>query len=283
MSEVSTHVSHFGAATNSKGVSIGVPVFNGELTIARSIRSLQNQTFGNFEIIISDNASTDSTEAVCRQIAAQDPRIRYIRQPQNKGSMENFRFVLMEARNDYFMFAAADDEWDPRFIECLLNILNNDEECVLAFCDFAIKYRETGEEILIPVSSSCSKSPNGRYISRLIDMQPHLIYGLFRRKYLFATDLPGFDFTDCHVSLIMALRGRIRIANELLYTWVISVNRKSYSITHKQIRYLGFWLAQVRLIFTKFSIFKAVLPIALLTFFLITKKREHLKQRGTSK
>ena len=258
-------------------VSIGVPVFNSELTIRQTISALINQSYENFEILISDNASTDATGEICRAFASGDPRIRYIRQPNNIGSMANFRFLLNAAESKYFMFAAADDNWSPLFLEKLLTVMLHDEGCVLAFCDFVIRFRETGREVKIPVSSSCSNSSLVRYLSRIIDMQPHLIYGLFRRDYFKPSDLVGFDFSDCHVSLIMALRGRIRIVNEALYAWEISHKRTSYPLTNQRINYSSFFAAQLRLMIKNFSLVKLLIPTILLAYYIATKVYEHYK------
>lgn len=104
-------------------VSIGMPVYNGELFIREAIDSLLVQTFTDFELIISDNASTDKTESICREYTANDQRIRYIKQPENKGALANFQFVLDEAAGEYFMWAAADDIWSLNWIESLLEII----------------------------------------------------------------------------------------------------------------------------------------------------------------
>jgi glycosyltransferase involved in cell wall biosynthesis len=101
-------------------VSIGMPVYNGEPFIREALDSLLAQTFTDFELIISDNASTDGTEAICREYAAKDDRIRYVRQPENRGALANFQFVLDEAVGEYFMWAAADDIRAPDCLEIYL-------------------------------------------------------------------------------------------------------------------------------------------------------------------
>lgn len=108
---------------NQPLVSIGVPVYNGEVDIGLALDCLLSQTYANLEIIISDNASTDRTDEVCRQYAGRDRRIIYIRQPVNLGATENFAFVLNRARGEYFMWAAADDTRSSGFVECNLNFL----------------------------------------------------------------------------------------------------------------------------------------------------------------
>ena len=98
-------------------VSIGLPVFNGAGRIAVTIEGLLAQTHQNFELIISDNCSTDETEKICRNYAAQDRRIKYFRQAQNIGATLNFKFVLEQAKGKYFFWAACDDTRSSDFVE----------------------------------------------------------------------------------------------------------------------------------------------------------------------
>lgn len=115
---------------NRPKVSIGMPVFNGERFIRKALDSLLSQTHADFELIISDNASTDSTAWICEEYSKKDKRIRYIRQKKNMGIFWNVNFVLQEAKYKYFMWAAADDIWDPHFIEKNLNVLESNENIV---------------------------------------------------------------------------------------------------------------------------------------------------------
>lgn len=119
------HLSHPTGKAMSPVVSIGMPVYNGEKYIREALDSLLAQTFAGFELIISDNASTDATEDICQEYAAMDSRIRYVRQPGNRGALANFKFVLDEARGEYFMWAAADDIWDSRWISGMLRTMKN--------------------------------------------------------------------------------------------------------------------------------------------------------------
>ena len=76
-------------------VSIGLPVYNGEKFLKKRIDSILNQTYENFELIISDNASTDNTRKICESYTKQDSRIRYVCQQKNIGAIENFKFLLL--------------------------------------------------------------------------------------------------------------------------------------------------------------------------------------------
>lgn len=105
-------------------VSIGMPVYNGESFIRIALDSLLGQTFADFELIISDNASSDKTEEICREYARRDSRIRYVRQAENQGPTANFLFVLDEAKGEYFMWAAADDVRSPDYLERNIEFLS---------------------------------------------------------------------------------------------------------------------------------------------------------------
>jgi len=100
--------SHFESLTDME-LSIGLPVYNGEKFIRKCLDSLLAQTFKNFEIIISDNASTDDTQKICQEYLKKDERIRYIQQEKNIGLLPNFNFVLKQAKNEFFMWIGVDD------------------------------------------------------------------------------------------------------------------------------------------------------------------------------
>lgn len=104
-------------------ISIGMPLYNAELFIRKSLDSILEQTFRDFELIISDNASTDSTSVICEEYSKKDKRIRYIRQKKNMGVFWNFNFVLQEAKYDYFVWIAHDDFWHPDFLKKNIEIL----------------------------------------------------------------------------------------------------------------------------------------------------------------
>lgn len=114
-------------------VSIGMPVYNGARYIERAIESLRAQTFGDFELIISDNASTDDTRLLCERYAQLDPRIRYVHQPENIGAPRNYNVVVHEARGTYFKWSSASDEVSPDCLAKCVAALEADSGAVLAF------------------------------------------------------------------------------------------------------------------------------------------------------
>ena len=106
-------------------VTIGIPVYNGEDFLEKAVDSLLSQTYEDFELIISDNASTDRTEEICRRYAAQDPRVKYVRNTENLGAAKNYNQLVDMAKGEYFKWAAHDDICLPIIIETFPLLLKN--------------------------------------------------------------------------------------------------------------------------------------------------------------
>jgi glycosyltransferase involved in cell wall biosynthesis len=98
-------------------LTIGLPVYNGAASLRPALDSLLSQTFTDFVLIISDNASQDATAEICTHYSARDSRVCYLRRPQTSHVFENARSVLMAANTPYFMWTAHDDVWEPEFAE----------------------------------------------------------------------------------------------------------------------------------------------------------------------
>lgn len=119
--------------TEATKIAVGLPVYNGADYIAEAIESVLAQSYGDYHLLISDNASTDGTDAICCEFAARDPRVKYIRQSENLGLVGNGRFLLQKAEAyEYYAIIGHDDVWMPHFLETLLPLLENDKAAVLA-------------------------------------------------------------------------------------------------------------------------------------------------------
>lgn len=114
-------------------VTIGIPVYNGEPYLEETIASIEAQTFADYEVIVSDNASTDRTEAICRAYAARDGRVRYVRNERNVGAAGNFRQLVALAGGEYFKLANADDLCDPPLVAQCVAVLDAHPEVVLCY------------------------------------------------------------------------------------------------------------------------------------------------------
>jgi glycosyltransferase involved in cell wall biosynthesis len=109
--------------SNTPLVSIGLPTYNRAATLGRAIESALNQHYQNIELLISDNASTDETEAICRDAVRHDKRVKYLRQQTNQGATANFRAVLRESAGEFFMWLADDDWLDQSYVGRCVQVL----------------------------------------------------------------------------------------------------------------------------------------------------------------
>src|SRR6185295_18844558 len=146
---------------SSPRVSIGLPVYNGEKYLARALTSLVSQDFEDFELILSDNASADSTEAICREFAAKDSRIRYYRNETNIGATKNYNRVFELAHGEFFKWASHDDECHPSLIRrCLETFSRAPDPTVLVFAKAEIIDELGNVKYLSPDNiSSSSRQP----------------------------------------------------------------------------------------------------------------------------
>ena len=127
-------------------VSVGLPVYNGERFLRQSLESVLAQTYENFELIISDNASTDGTDAICREFAARDTRIRYVRNSRNMGAAYNFDKVVELARGELFRLHTHDDIMAPPLLERCVSVLMQEPDAVLCHPEM-IRIDEEDREI----------------------------------------------------------------------------------------------------------------------------------------
>ncbi len=166
-------------------MSIGLPVYNGENYLVESLDALLSQTYRDFELIISDNASTDRTEEICRQYAAADPRIRYLRQPRNIGGSPNQDFVFRQARGELFKWAAHDDLYGPELVERCVEALDRHPEAVLSHAGMAIV--DGDGELVTPYDyTMATDSPSAptRFKSLLVTEGGDDEYGVIRADVL---------------------------------------------------------------------------------------------------
>jgi glycosyltransferase involved in cell wall biosynthesis len=205
---------------NSPLISIGLPVRNGARFLAEAIDSLLSQSYSNFELIISDNASSDETEAICRAYASKDERIRYYRSDHDVGLANNFNYLFIRARGIYFKWAAADDVHESDWLARCLEILESDPEVVLAYgrAEFVDQDGAPLEEIDPGFDlRSGAASERLRYVIRASSWV-NAIFGLVRSEALAKTQLfpsyPGGDYT---VLAELALQGKFVEVPELLF------------------------------------------------------------------
>jgi glycosyltransferase involved in cell wall biosynthesis len=187
---------------NEPLVSIGVPVYNGEQFIREALDSILAQTYTHLEVIVSDNASTDNTGAICRDYAARDPRICYYRNPTNINVNVNFCRVFELSSGEYFMWAAADDVKPKTAVEDCLRALLGNKNAVMAHGPVLIKV--DGRENFIERTNEVCLSDFSAWkrISAFTKGIKHngILYGLYKRDALAKCtfrDTYGDDYLLC--------------------------------------------------------------------------------------
>lgn len=207
-------------------VSIGIPTHNGASRhLKEALDSILSQTYRNLEVIVSDNASTDSTEALCRAFAAKDRRIRYVRQRTNIGAIPNFNFVLGEAKGEYFMWHADDDVRERTCIEKSTATFAKNPDFALVFFGFSRFDAATGRRIIYD-PKKCAPLERDLYVR----LKHHIllpwsdgkavpVYGLFNRNKIGSDRLEdyiglGFDMNFVFRALG---RGSFGIVDEVLF------------------------------------------------------------------
>jgi glycosyltransferase involved in cell wall biosynthesis len=200
-------------------LSIGLPVYNGENFLAESLDALLGQTYEDFELIISDNASTDGTADICRGYQKQDSRIRYIRQPRNIGLQPNHNFVVRQARGELFKMASHDDLYARDLLKRCVDALDQHPEVVIAHCWEAM-IDTSGNVTKLLAYSVAVDSPRApeRFRSMLFDGWDDYTYGVMRTKVLHQTHLHGsHHFADRTINTELGLHGPFYMVPDWLY------------------------------------------------------------------
>ncbi|MHA6784808.1 glycosyltransferase family 2 protein [Pseudonocardia saturnea] len=200
-------------------LSVGLPVYNGQRFLAEALESLLDQSFTDFELIISDNASTDATEEICRRYAAEDARIRYLRQPRNIGCNPNHNAVLREARGEYFKWAAHDDLYGRDLFARCVQALDDHPDVVLSHADMAI-IDEAGA-VVRPFDytlATDSTDVRERFRSLVVTDGADDEYGVIRTDVLRSVrPKDGYHHASRPFIAEIAFRGRFHQVRELLY------------------------------------------------------------------
>lgn len=200
-------------------LSIGLPVYNGENYLREALDSLVGQTFRDLEIVISDNASTDSTGAICQQYMQKDPRIRYYRNETNLGVARNFNRVCDLARGRYFKWASHDDLHAPTFLERCVAVLERDPGVVLCYSRTAIIDQE-GRIVRRHDGRLRSDAPEAhvRFHDLLVNYLVFEIFGVMRMEVL-RKEVPAygnFGHSDGVLLARLGLEGRFHEIPEYL-------------------------------------------------------------------
>lgn len=207
---------------NAIRVAIGLPVYNAERYLTQALDSILGQTYGDFELILSDNASTDGTSAICRAYASRDARIRYYRNEKNLGAARNFNRVFELSSAEYFKWAPYDDLLAPEFLARSVETLDKHQEAVLCYSRARI-VDEQGAFVVNydPGPDTSSPTPHERFRSLILHPEYALqLLGLIRSSVLKTTSLHGsYPSSDEVLLAELAVRGAFHEIPERLYIY----------------------------------------------------------------
>jgi glycosyltransferase involved in cell wall biosynthesis len=197
-----------------------MPVYNGERFLSESLAALLVQTFGDFELVIADNASTDATADICRDYAARDSRIRYVRNERNIGVYRNYNKVFQLATGEYFKYAAADDLCAPELVARCVAVLDAEPGVVATYAK--TRFIDPDGNFLgvkDPGWHLMSDSPYERL--KYVLVSGHWVnvpFGLIRSRELTGTRLfPLYLGGDCRLLGELCLKGKFFEIPEYLF------------------------------------------------------------------
>jgi glycosyltransferase involved in cell wall biosynthesis len=200
-------------------LSIGLPVYNGEKYLAESLDALLGQSYEDFELIISDNASTDGTAAVCRRYMRQDSRIRYIRQPRNIGAAPNHNFVVGQAQGELFKWASYDDLYAHDLLKSCVDALDEYPHFVLAHSWTALidDSGQVTEAIEYPLATASLRASD-RFRSLLYEKSGDDSYGIIRTEVVRrVSPHDSYHHADRTITAEFALHGPFYQVPDWLY------------------------------------------------------------------
>jgi glycosyltransferase involved in cell wall biosynthesis len=202
-------------------VSVGMPVFNGAKHLADALQSVLSQDYGNFEVVVCDNASDDATPAIASGFAERDPRVRYVRNPENIGLLPNFRRVRDEAAGKYFCWLGHDDLLsDPSYLSTTVAYLEAHPDVALCHTEICL-LQPAGEAEIVRFPELAPDRDWARVRRDLFrwpqDWLEMASHGVFRREQLLEVPLPEKTRTRrphvfCwEINMLTALSARGRI------------------------------------------------------------------------
>jgi glycosyltransferase involved in cell wall biosynthesis len=215
-------------------VSVGMPVYNSARFLRGALDALLAQDYGNFEISISDNASEDETEAICREYVQRDPRIRYFRTDKNRGGLWNFARVYELARGEYFMWAAHDDIRHPQYLSRCVAALEQNPRAI--FCSTGVKFIDVdGLDVTESFSATTLRPVGATPLERLRALARSTYwvdpYSLFRTGRLTETGLiqEGWGGDVLFVAAA-CLRGEVVEVPERLFSYRLFFDKSAEAV-----------------------------------------------------
>jgi glycosyltransferase involved in cell wall biosynthesis len=201
-------------------LTIGLPVYNGEAYLAQTLESLLAQDFDDFELVVSDNASTDRTVAIVESFAEQDPRVRLVRNDRNMGAAYNYNRLVTDSRAELFKWAGYDDLLETGYVKSCVAALDANPDAVLAFTQASIidgvgeQVREYDERLVVTAPTSWRRVASFAWRFSLCNAA----FGVMRREAMGRTGLiRSYISSDVTFLAQMAALGTFELVGDRLF------------------------------------------------------------------
>ncbi len=194
-------------------VTVGVMAYNEEAHLVSTLDSILRQGYQDYEVIIADNASDDSTPEIAQRYARTDPRVRHFRQSRNIGAILNFHTLVEQAQGQYFVLAGAHDLWSDNYLEHLVAALETEDQAVLAYGRTVwVDERGQRQDRAVSFLDTSGLSPLARFNITLWGNQ-HALYGMYRLSTL----------RQCRTNLLIIGNGAVLLGELALRGYFIVV------------------------------------------------------------
>jgi glycosyltransferase involved in cell wall biosynthesis len=208
-------------------VSIGMPIYNEGPYLRKALDSLLGQEYRHIEVIITDNASRDDTESICREYAARDGRVRYVKNETNVGAIENFNLAFRLSTGDYFMWASGHDLRTAGYVSKCVEVMERDRGVVLCYPEVAhIDLDGNVYEVCSDFQTTFHRPTDkvGRLMCFLYSIcPPDVIHGVVRRGAV--DNLMRFEYVwipDYLILIRLCLAGSFaQVRGEFLYVRIL--------------------------------------------------------------
>ncbi len=198
---------------SSPRLGIGLPVRNGERFLRDALDALLAQTFGDFELVVCDNASDDATEEIARDYAKRDARVRYHRAEENAGAAANFNRAFELTQGEFFKWVAHDDVHEPEYLEACIGVLDAQPDVVL--CHSLVRFIDEQGAVVSDHEPRLHALDSPRRIERFRDLTRigHWcfdVFGVMRRDVAARTPrIAPYAGSDRNLLVELGLHGRL--------------------------------------------------------------------------
>jgi len=201
-------------------ISIVIPAYNAQRYIAATLDSVLAQTFTDFDVLVVDDCSRDTTAEIVRGYTERDPRIRLLTLPQNRGAPAGPRNIgVQQSRGEWIAFLDADDIWHPQKLQCQLDVL---QRTGAQFCSTRMVDFFDAQQLRLTAPPPTPPTERIGFLQQLIKMRTPTSSVLVRREVIVrhpfneSMKFKAREDMDCWLRCHEELRSSVKITHPLV-------------------------------------------------------------------